>query len=411
MFKKLLSSTISIRLGSVFIGFVSSVLINRILGLSVRGEYTTITTYSNLLQTVANLGLCFAYAPMIKKYGKEIAKFNLSFLIWIQTFAYMIIFGIIGVVCKQYDISAMLMLGLLQIFNNQVVFLALIDDIKFRNKLLLLSAFIYALINIVQMILGLRDLHLVIVVLCLKTMFEGVVCSLHSRLFILDFKLLNRNAMIDAFHFGIPTALMATLILLNYNVDVYVLNYFHVPSTQVGIYGVAYSLANMLWFIPDAFKELVYNKSARSNAARETVVLVMLNMCICAIICVGFAFFGESFLGIMYGDEYRVAFPTVMTVFIGILPMVAFKLIHPIYVNEGKSLIVVGLLSVSVASNIVMASFLVPLYGAFGAALATVVSYAVCGILFSFIFLKNYHLSLIVGFSDFRNLVLSFKKG
>ncbi|NEG55143.1 MATE family efflux transporter [Bifidobacterium platyrrhinorum] len=385
-------------------------LINRILGLAVRGEYTTITTYTNLLQTAVNLGLCFAYAPMMKKYGKEVAKHNISLLIWLQALLYAAVFACIGVVCRQYDVSAMLVLGWLQIINNQVVFLALIDDIRFRNKVLLLSAFIYAIVNIGQMILGFRELHLVIVILCGKTLLEAVICSLHSRLLILDRKLFDRNAMMDTLKYGVPTALLATLILLNYNVDVYVLNYFHASSVQVGIYGVAYSLANMLWFIPDAFKELVYNKSARGNAARETVVLVMVNMCICAVICVGFAVFGEAFLGIMYGDEYRVAFPTVMTVFIGILPMVAFKLIHPIYVNEGKSLIVVGLLSVSVVANIVMACFLVPLYAAFGAALATVGSYTVCGLLFSMKFLKDYHLKIRTGFSDCLELIHRYAK-
>lgn len=162
----------------------------------------------------------------------------------------------------------------------------------------------------------------------------------------------------------------------------------------MGIFGVAISLSNMLWFIPDAFKELVYHNSAKEVKPRETLSFVVINMVICIVICAGFALVGREFLGILYGDEYRAAYYSVLTVFVGIIPMVAFKLIHPIYVNEGKPLIVVLLLAASIMSNVIASFYLIPTYGSLGAAVSTVVSYAVCGLLFVLLFFKDYSLRL-----------------
>ena len=68
--------------------------------------------------------------------------------------------------------------------------------------------------------------------------------------------------------------------------------------------------------------------------------------------------------------------------------MIAFKLIHPIYVNNGKAKIIIYLLSISVIVNIISSWILIPNWGAFGAATASVISYTICGILF---FVKFYY--------------------
>ena len=81
-----------------------------------------------------------------------------------------------------------------------------------------------------------------------------------------------------------------------------------------------------------------------------------------------------------------------MTLFIGIIPMVAFKLIHPVYVNDGRSIIVVLLLTISVLTNIAVSYILIPAYGAFGAAIASVISYSVCGFLFYLKFSHDYRI-------------------
>ena len=64
--KKILISPIVIRVLTVGLNFVSNVIINRSLGLELKGQYTTILNYANFLQLFLNLGICYAY-PMLKK--------------------------------------------------------------------------------------------------------------------------------------------------------------------------------------------------------------------------------------------------------------------------------------------------------------------------------------------------------
>ena len=160
---------------------------------------------------------------------------------------------------------------------------------------------------------------------------------------------------------------------------------------QVGIYGVASTLSNILWVVPDAFKELVYNKSAQ-NTDNSSFVLkcIKTNTVFCLAICLGFLLFGKYFLGLVYGREYRAAFLTTMTLFLGIIPMIAFKLIHPVYINEGKAKTVILPLVIAVLTNIISSYYLIPLFGSFGAAISSVISYALCGTMFFLKYWRDY---------------------
>lgn len=392
--KRVIGSSISIRLASVCIGFVSSVLVNRALGLELRGTYTTVYTYATLLQTVLNLGVAFSYSPLAKEYGKRTAKVALTTIIWIQTALCLVVS--VGC-CLVLDAGRAIEIAVLTavlVANGQIVFLALLEDIRSRNMTLLVSAIVYCLGNVLVMIFASNSFEFIFALLVARLVFETLACAKCAHLFVFDVHSINARILLNVLRIGIPTAMLAALIQCNYNIDVVIMNALGSDDIQIGIFGVAYTLSNMLWFIPDAFKELVYYDSARNVAARRTLALVIVNMAICLLICIFFAIFGADFLSLMYGEEYRVAFQSVMTVFVGIIPMVVFKLIHPIYVNSGRSQIIAVLLLVSVGVNAIAAINLIPQYGAFGAAISTVLSYSVCGTLVLFVFMRDYSLSM-----------------
>lgn len=387
---QLASSPVAIRLWSVAIGFISSILINRSLGVDLRGSYTTITVYASLVQAVGNLGLTFAYAPLMKMFGEERAKRGLLTLVWGQFAAYTMLLPILLLLFSDAQgLPAISLLSVAQILENQIVFIALIENIRRRNRILLQSSILYAIANFVICLFLPHNLVAVIVCLIGKALFEVVACGMREHLFVFAPASIDGRFVLEALRFGLPTALLALLIQCNYNIDVVVMNYVGTSDYELGLFGTAYSLSNMLWFIPDAFKELVYHDSARRNIDARTVLLVLINMAICIVICLLFACFGELFLGVVFGNAYCAAYPVTLTVFVGIIPMVAFKMIHPIYVNAGRSLKVVVLLIVSVLANIVVASVLIPGYGAMGAALSTVFSYTVCGMAFFFMYVKE----------------------
>lgn len=392
--KKVLFSSISIRLLSVLFGFISSVLVNRALGLELRGEYTTIYTYANLLQTILNFGIAYAIVPMRSEFGAKRAKEIVTSFTWVQFCLCLIgssIFLVVDFSVRNFFICVLMSL---MVLNSQVVFIALIEDIRSRNITLLSSSMLYAVANVCIILFFQKQLYVVLGCLAAKTIFEIVVCAFKQDIFHFSKNDLTLDAVKAIVKYGLSTAVLAALITCNYNVDVVILNVLNANDYELGIFGVAFTLSNMLWFIPDAFKEYIYNKSASGASEAMTLVLIVANMLICICICVMFFFLGKPFLALLYGEEFVVAFNTTLMIFIGIIPMVAFKLIHPIYVNKGQSLSVAVLLLVAVILNCFVAVQLIPSMGAFGAALATVFAYTVCGIMFFAKFIHDYKLGL-----------------
>lgn len=388
--KKLVFSSISIRLFSVVFGFLGSVLVNRILGVELRGEYTTIYTYANLIQAALNLGVAYSFVPLKNTIGDTKAKAALASFSWIQ-FAFCLVSASIFLLFS-FSMENLFICALMSamILNGQMTFIALIEDIRSRNLILLASSVLYVIANFLILVFLEKAIYCVLICLVSKYLLESLLCAKKNALFQCKLNDLSIDRVKLILKYGVPTALLAVLITLNYNIDVILLNSLNAGNYQVGLFGVAYTLSNMLWFIPDAFKEYVYNKSAEAELAGLTIVLIAVNMLICIAICFFFLLFGKAFLVFFFGQEFEAAFTVTLTVFFGIIPMIAFKLIHPIYVNAGRSLVVAIFLMVSIGANAMIAVFLIPLHGAFGAALATVASYSLCGGMFCAKYIKDY---------------------
>lgn len=381
--KKFINNPIFIRVFTVALNFIANVLINRSLGISMKGQLTRIQNYANFFQLCFNLGICYAYPALVKKYGEIKSKQHTVTVIWLQTglcIAASFAFLLFNPTAENVA-SAFLFIALL--CNGQIVFVSLIDDIMGRNLLLFGSTLAYILFNVVAIIFAPGNVYVIVGILCAKYLFEVIICCFRYRYFsFVDPRNLDKEIIKTILKIGIPTAIISVLISCNYNIAIFLLDWMDCDDVQVGIFGVAYSLSNMMWFIPDAFKEMVYNRTAREENYRFVLRYIFLNMLLCFVICIGFIILGKWFLGFVYGEDYVVAYRVCVTLFIGIIPMVAFKLIHPIYINNGKVKPVALLLTIAVVVNLILGIILIPTNGAFGAALACVGSYCVCGALF-----------------------------
>lgn len=388
--KSKILSPVSIRIYIAFFSFISGVVLNRSIGIELKGQYTTILSYSNYAQMFLNMGICYSYSRFINSHGKKEAKEKIITIIWMQTIAFLLFSIMLAILGVKSNVIYIALLTMAVICNGQISFIAIIDNLLKRNIIILFFSIFNLMMNTVAYVLARGNLGIIIWFLLLRYLLETIALAGYNHYFIFKPKALDRETVKCILKIGIPTALMNLLIACNYNMDVIMLNVMKSGDTQVGIYGVAYSLSNMLWIIPDAFKEMVYEKTAQKEDNMYIVKCIFSNVLICLVVCFGFAFLGKTFLRIVYGEEFTVAFNVTLTLFFGILPMIAFKLIHPLYVNKGRANIVIILLLIAVTTNVVASYLLIPYYGAFGAALASVISYAVCGVLFFLVFYHEY---------------------
>ena len=108
--------------------FFSNVLINRSLGIELRGQYTTIVNYANFLQLVLNLGICYTYPSIKKERGEVYTRELISTIIWLQTF-FLILGLVIAIVNNpSHNIIFIFILSIALITNNQLNFIALLDE-------------------------------------------------------------------------------------------------------------------------------------------------------------------------------------------------------------------------------------------------------------------------------------------
>ena len=188
--------------------------------------------------------------------------------------------------------------------------------------------------------------------------------------------------------------LSGLLIILNYKVDIVMLNAYSIDFSAIGVYSLGLSIAEYIWVIPDIFKDVVQKRTAKDNSL-DTVNFSLR----CSSSFVIFAFLtlfilGEQLFTILFGEEYTEAFHITMILFAGIYSIVYYKIIGRLFISDGKSKQYFYTLLAGVIINIVVNYFVIPTSGIYGAAIASVASYSGTGLIFLLLYLKYYHVKI-----------------
>lgn len=389
----LYGKTVVYKLVCVAIGFLNSILINRCLGVTLRGEYTTITNWASLVQLFLNLGIGTAY-PAFKRRNPENGKIIFSTIVLCMTSLYFVLASLMFPFVDS-SVKYIIAIAIITAIENLLIFIAVVEDVSKRNAINIVTSCIHTCVLIFVFFILTQNLNAVL----FAVIFDHLVlcCSFVFlyRIKEFSFRLINKKVIKDILVVAIPAMLMNMLMYLNYHADVLFLSEITKNNVEVGLYGTAVTLGNMLWIVPDAFKDILYNRATKKDNPDEVVVAIICNFIICIVILIGFVILGKWFLNLMYGQEYVAAYPLVLMLFTGTLPMVLYKLIHPIYIANGKTKIVVILLSIAVVSNFVGNILLIPRLEGMGAAIASVISYSICGVAFYFKFTKDFSVNIL----------------
>lgn len=389
----LYGKTVVYKLVCVAIGFLNSILINRCLGVALRGEYTTITNWASLVQLFLNLGIGTAY-PAFKRRNPENGKIIFSTIVLCMTSLYFVLASLMFPFVDS-SVKYIIAIAIITAIENLLIFIAVVEDVSKRNAINIVTSCIHTCVLIFVFFILNQNLNAVL----FAVIFDHLVlcCSFVFlyRIKEFSFRLINKKVIKDILVVAIPAMLMNMLMYLNYHADVLFLSEITKNNVEVGLYGTAVTLGNMLWIVPDAFKDILYNRATKKDNPDEVVVAIICNFIICIVILIGFVILGKWFLNLMYGQEYVAAYPLVLMLFTGTLPMVLYKLIHPIYIANGKTKIVVILLSIAVVSNFMGNILLIPRLEGMGAAIASVISYSICGVAFYFKFTKDFSVNIL----------------
>ena len=394
----------------VFLGILSSVFINRYLGPTLKGEYSYILNIINIAVLVLNLGIYQSYPYFKRKYG-EIIKSEYFNVVTVQFAIYMIIAIILSVIISNIQLTVILTLTPLMIYAKQLNFIALVEDINLRNKLNIGNQFFYIILLFIIYSFMPTSIFWVFIALYTKDIFI-IARLIHKYKFNIKIKL-NNKLLFETIKYGIFPMLSALLITMNYNIDIIILRFF-VDFKNIGYYSVGVSLANQVWLIPDAFKDVLFSKTSRSDAIDDIKMSIKVNLYISILIIISIALLGKPIIQILYGSEYLPAYSVTVIIFGGLIPMIFYKMIISLFNARGKQKLSFWILLLSVLINVVMNFILIPLYGNIGAAISSVVSYTVCGVVFTYIFMKEYNIKvseiLIIDKDEFNRIKVLIKK-
>ena len=134
-------------------------------------------------------------------------------------------------------------------------------------------------------------------------------------------------------------------------------------------------MINYVWLIPNAFKEVLISKIAKSDSNDQISFSCRISLLITLICLIGFAIVGRKVVGIVFGVDFIECYLVTLVLFIGAFSMIFFKMLGVAFVAEGRQKEYFIILMISVIVNLVLNFLLIPIWRMYGAAF-------VCGIAF-----------------------------
>jgi O-antigen/teichoic acid export membrane protein len=201
----------------------------------------------------------------------------------------------------------------------------------------------------------------------------------------------NREIMISLLKDGWPLIVSSALVVLHTRIDQVMIGQM-LSHTDVGIYSVAVRLSETWLFFPMIIVQTVTPYLMRlreSNPAYYHMRLLQLySLMFWLGACVGLVtiFFGDFFVTLLFGEQYRAAFlPLVLTIWTGIF--ISQALARSLWLI-GENMQGYRLMNnlIAVPMNIALNWFLIPQYGVVGASAASLASIGISTWIVPFLF-------------------------
>ena len=381
--------TIFTKIMAVVIGLIASSYSNRFLGPELKGELGQISSMISIVAVTANFGLYQPY-PYYKRQGEPdvLSKFLRIFLL--QFIIYTVIGVFAAAVLNSFALTAVCLIAPIQVLANQLSFMIMVEDVKFKNVIFFTARITNTLVTILAFYTMKRTILVALALIIIGDLITVIFALRRMKRMPNPFRADLRFAA-KIVPFGFISMVTTLMLTLNYRVDTLMMGYmFAIPDVEIGYYSLGVSLSEYGWLIPDAFREVLFSRTAKSDATGEVTMSMKVNLYLTLFMIVGILVMGRPVIRLLAGAEYLPAYPVTVMLIAGIIPMSYFKIIGTLLLAQGKKYVYLGMLTASVVTNILCNMVTIPMWGKMGAALASVISYAVAGGCFLVYYLKSY---------------------
>jgi O-antigen/teichoic acid export membrane protein len=192
--------------------------------------------------------------------------------------------------------------------------------------------------------------------------------------------------------YGVPYAGIALMQNLNYRVDVLLVQGF-LSNAEVGVYTVATSTGELLWYLPSAVGFVVFPRVAAAAqadiAAAESAALLRWTVLITAGGAIALAAVARPVIELLYGRPFSPAVDPLMILLPGLVANCWYQVLSGYLMGRQVLWPVVAAALGGLVMNVALNIALIPAYGLEGAALASVVSYGLASAITAGVFVRS----------------------
>lgn len=395
MITKLIKNDYSLNLinkiHTITMGLISSIFMTRYLGVVLRGEYSFITQFASVFTIILSLGLHQSYSYFYRRNkGRVFSKYvNLYILLFI-------IYSVMSIILTFWIDNKVILYAIIlipsNVMNMHMEATMAVENIRLKIKLHMFNVTIKA-ISFALMFLFIESSLIAPVLLTIILNLFSVIIYFYNNRFQISMNKIDHDFSKEVIKYSWLPMITSLLVTLNYSIDVFFLRHME-TSYVLGIYSTALSIINYVWLIPDAFKEVLVSRVTRSNSVEPTVKATRISFYAVVGVILLFLIFGQFAINLLYGQEFSEAYLVTVLLSFGALSMVFYKIIGVQLLAEGKRVFYFISLLSSVVIGILLNFVLIPLLGMYGAAISTVVSYSICGLMFLVYFAKDKRIPL-----------------
>lgn len=385
--------TILTKIFAVAIGLVASSFSNRFLGPDLKGELGRISSLLSVIAVIANFGLYQPYPYYKHSREPEVEPkflriFSLQFLLYMTL-------GLVGFfLFDRQDFKAVCLLAPVQVLANQLSFVIMVENVRFKNVIFMTARITNTLVIIIAYFTLQRTIMVSLILVAIGDLITIALTFWKLRIRVNPFKADLKFAA-RIIPFGLVAMMTTLMVTINYRVDTLMMGYLYgIPDAEIGFYTLGVSLSEYAWLIPDAFREVLFSHTAKSDDIGEVTMSLKINLYLSLLMIAGILILGRPVIWLLSGAEFMPAFPVTVLLMAGIIPMGYFKIIGTLLQSRGRQNIYLAMLTGSVVANIIANALMIPVLGKMGAALASVLSYSVAGLLFLIYYCRVYKISL-----------------
>ena len=383
--KKIFNSDYFISVFSKMIGvllaIIHSAFYSRYLGVVLKGEAAIISNYVSIISSFAALGMYQAYPYYRKREENIFYSFvnNMTslYLIMLMSCILIVVFLPLSINLK---IAAVIVP--VQAFIRHINYVVMVESPKTRAFSSIVISTLDLIIVFAFFFFTEAVYDYLVAILFIQLAINLVVSYLNLKV---DIKYLKFDLkQIPKYcRYGILPMITLLLMTINYRIDIFMLNdVFDVSTADIGIYSVGVALAEKVWLIPDAIKDILMSRLSKNSDKYEVAKVTRVSLHIALAVLVMAFLLGRSAILILYGPDFERAYEILIIMLVGVVGMVFYKMVYSYNVVNGKKTINLMFLMVAAIVNAVLNLIFIPRGGIFAAAWSSVVSYLICGFVF-----------------------------